>query len=418
MVSIHRPGSPLPSLPRVSTPGTPPGPVAGNTPSTESRTKSQERSTFEPATTRAARTDGTSKAQDNDPADDTVVVIDFKKNPLTARGDHGDEVAYVVANSGNIPASQVRNVGIDIDDDVFGDPDARIDLLTTSFLDNASTELESLAKTPGKVQAVNMSMGLSKLSLVKGLLPSREDPVTKQPLPEESQANALRGLAEELKLDVKSLDAKPLEERRMVVAQALLDRVEQRMKDSKPIQAAKARYDKATEQLDKKGIFVVLSAGNEGDTLKAMKDLKLRFNDEVEHSLLFNKRDNVLVIGASDDAKGIASFSTPSKYVFAAMDGTDVKVNADGTTQSGTSYSAPQVAALVAELRGKGLSPKQVRSVLQEAAKDTRASRKEEGAGIIDPARVRQLAAQQARKNEANRPRSAMELKLPVVVRP
>ena len=70
--------------------------------------------------------------------------------------------------------------------------------------------------------------------------------------------------------------------------------------------------------------------------------------------------------------------------------------------------------ALVAEMRAKGFTPQQVRSVLSEAARDTAAPRELEGRGIIDMKKAKKLIEQREKQFR----QTPLELRLPVTVRP
>ena len=83
-----------------------------------------------------------------------------------------------------------------------------------------------------------------------------------------------------------------------------------------------------------------------------------------------------IVMAASTGGKRdqIADFSTPSDFVTVAIDGTDIEVAE--ATANGTSFSAPQVTALIAEMRriNPELTNDQVRDLLAQAATDTSAT--------------------------------------------
>jgi hypothetical protein len=287
--------------------------------------------------------------------------------------------------------------------------DTQIKYSTISFLNSTSENLEEIADQPGKIQVINQSQGSSKLDIVMGIW-SPENPKAPNP---STNPEDLKALGEKLGLkpsDLKGLDA-PAQARK--IFQALVDRVETVTDGSQEVRDAKARHQRAVERLDKQGIFYVISAGNEGDELSLLKQKGITFGADFADPVLASQRDNVLVIGAAENKKRMAGFSTPSPFVFAAVDGTKIPVGS-GQKADGTSFAAPQVTALIAEMRGKGFTPQQVRTVLREAARDTSAPREQEGLGIIDMDKAKKLI----QRREKEWKQSPLELRLPVTVRP
>jgi subtilisin family serine protease len=194
------------------------------------------------------------------------------------------------------------------------------------------------------------------------------------------------------------------------------------VKDSKKVQVAKQEFDGLIEKLEKdKGILYVVAAGNDGEFISELDKKGITQPPNFTESVLFNP--NALVVAASTGGDSIAPFSTPAASVDMAIDGTGITVPKDSDGKAdGTSLAAPQVAALVTELRALGLTTPQVRTVLADPRiyKDTKASAAQEGAGIIKPDEAKKVAKEllEKQKQAQSAPQAVSVLSLPRMLRP
>ena len=107
----------------------------------------------------------------------------------------------------------------------------------------------------------------------------------------------------------------------------------------------------------------------------------------------------VVFVGAStgnDSTSPAAYFTTPVGAVDVAADGTAVKVSADGALGDGTSFSAPQITGLVADMKvlDPQLTPAQIESILAQSATTQPGEEIRLGAGVVDPQKALDLVKQ------------------------
>lgn len=108
--------------------------------------------------------------------------------------------------------------------------------------------------------------------------------------------------------------------------------------------------------------------------------------------------DTVLAVAATDESDKIASPSCHGHWVDVVAPGTDIiSASLDGgyRSDSGTSFAAPQVAALAALLVEQGYNPREVRSLIKETAVDLGTPGLDEcyGYGRINAARAVQISS-------------------------
>ncbi len=309
-------------------------------------------------------------------ADDTVAIFDDFGPGLT----HGDQVQYVVqTNSRSTRASNVRQV--EVGSNASGSLNQFIEQRVTSFLDNTSNGIQSVLNNPGRIRVINQSQSISELRAATEYFAQTQ-----------SQPGGRENLARELGL--------PANANNQTLLRGLVNRVDRIFENSPRIREARARYDRLSNQLERRGILHVVTAGNTGDTLRQLRGMGIRGDQDFTRSVLFNR--NTVVVGASTGGRPerIASFSTPTPFVTVAIDGTNIRVARDRRAD-GTSFAAPQVTATIAEIRriNPRLTNAQVRGILRQAATDTRAPRNLEGAGILNPDRALELARRSRNQN-------------------
>lgn len=131
------------------------------------------------------------------------------------------------------------------------------------------------------------------------------------------------------------------------------------------------------------GIIVVISAGNDGDVDP----------DPFPSSIVARDFENVIIAGSVNSSGSISSFSNRAgddrEYYIAALGGNvPVSLGGDMMSISGTSFSAPQVAAAVALVKQAfpALSPAEIVDLLFETAQDVGAPGIDAiyGHGILD----------------------------------
>jgi len=307
------------------------------------------------------------------PGDDTIALFD-SFGPGTT---HGDDVQHVVDENSEYSDGEIRTVPVGSSGAPAGASlDERIEHRASSFLDSTSDAMQGVLDNPGDITVINQSQSISPVRVADEMW--RE--VSGDP-------EAKAALAQELGLEEGASDTE--------VLQALVDRVDGVFENSTEIAESKERYDNLSGQLEDAGILHVVTAGNTGRFLDTLDRMGVNYDGDFADSVLFN--EHTIVVAASEGAGGlkdrIADFSTPSDFVTVAIDGTDIPVEG-GRTADGTSFAAPQVTALIAEIRriNPDLTNDQVREILDHAATDTRATDQEEGHGILDADQALDLA--------------------------
>ncbi len=305
------------------------------------------------------------------PFDDRVVIFDNFGEGVT----HGDDVEAVLQDNAGVEDGEIRRIGTGATPPPPGASlEERVEHRAVSFLDSTSDAMERVLGLDGGVDVINQSQSISPVRVADEMWRAASgDP--------EKKAD----LAEELGLPRDAEDGE--------ILQALVDTVDRVFEESGEIAEAKERYDGLSDRLEERGIMHVVTAGNTGRFLDTLDRRGVTYDGDFTDSVLFN--DNVLVVAAANGGAedGIAGFSTPSDHVDVAIDGTDIEVEG-GRDADGTSFAAPQVTALIAELRriNPDLTNDEIREIIAEASTDTAATDREEGAGILDPDRALELA--------------------------
>lgn len=315
-----------------------------------------------------------------DPGGETIAVFDHFGPGLT----HGDYVENVVTGHDDKPTPGIREIETGAPETPRAGLDDWIKSRVVGLLDSTSDGLETILNDPAsKIQVINQSQSTSEIRIVSDIWDSvKNDPVAKAKL------------AAELGLKPGAQDKE--------ILQALVNRVEHVFDTSPEIAASKARYDRLSQQLEARGILHVVTAGNNGDELAALDAMGITHDDDFTRSALFN--DQVLVVGASTgNGDEMDPDSTPSDQVDLVIDGTKIDVGG-GHTGSGTSFSAPQVTAVIAQMRriNPDLTNDQIRAMLKQACRDTAAPDQVEGAGILDPQKALLLAELSLLKSQAS----------------
>lgn len=156
----------------------------------------------------------------------------------------------------------------------------------------------------------------------------------------------------------------------------------------------------ALEKLVAGGSTVVIAAGNEGEAQQILDELGITPPDQFfDGTYLPDLPPGVVFVGAStgnDSTSPAASFTTPVGAVDVAADGTAVEVSDDGEVGDGTSFSAPQITGLVADMKAidPDLTPAQIESILAQSATLQEGEEIRLGAGVVDPQKALDLVKQ------------------------
>lgn len=169
--------------------------------------------------------------------------------------------------------------------------------------------------------------------------------------------------------------------------------------DSKTI---RQKFDRAYQKLVDAGITVVTISGNEGRVLDVPIKLGMKVGQEYFTSMFFGEGENlpqgVIVVGGVDDSnpKHPEAWvtTTPSAAIDLAASSVNVPIARSGLTSNGTSFAAPQVAAVVANIKAINpkLKPAQIEKILKDTATPVEGDTLRVGAGLINPEKAYKLA--------------------------
>ncbi len=299
-----------------------------------------------------------------------VLIIDQFLEPYS----HGKSVAELVRVTGGVVDAALDKVdaagfAAPLDPVAVG-AKAYVEQAASAFVERLNAIIANVVAAPRGVAVINESLGLSPLSLLIQLMDAASN--------SEEFRNA-HGIPLE--------DGGASYEFFRVLAPLVWDTFQ----TSPRILAARARYDALSAQLEALGIAQVVGSGNSDFHLAPVQAL-VPVPDAFGDSILGNA--HTFVIGASTGGtdSAAADFSSQHEHLTVLADGTDVGPQ----HESGTSFAAPQISGLIAELRAKdrALSNEEIREILRRAAVDTPAPARKDGAGILDFDRARALAAE------------------------
>lgn len=333
-------------------------------------------------------------AEDRD-EDATVAVIDYFADE-GEEAEHGDKVESILQDThGDLSDEDIQRyraggggnindvVNSDVDD--FGENlDRYVEDRVTGLLDGSSDAFEDiLDQEDSKITTVNQSLGAPEIRIAQDLAGKLDDD------PE----------FRERFIEYAGLESDASERE---VLQALVDEVSDSRRSSEAIRESEARYDSLTEEARGRGITTVVSAGNYGRFADRLEAAGVEADDEFYTDVLVN--DNVIAVGAVDDRNTSsvnddteAALTTPNAGTDVSADGVSVSTDVDGETHTGngTSFSAPQVAGVAAQIAEEypNLSPIEIQHIIENSAADTGLDSDEVGAGILRPDVALALAA-------------------------
>lgn len=158
----------------------------------------------------------------------------------------------------------------------------------------------------------------------------------------------------------------------------------------------------AYKQAVESGVNIIFAAGNDYAVQQKLKQNNIHVNeDKLFHSQYFAQGESlpegvIVVGGASADESGntgIADYSSPNKALDVVAPANQVQFNKEGNRASGTSFAAPKVAAVVANMRAINpkLSPAEIESLLKQSASPVAGSKDRTGAGLVNPQKAYEL---------------------------
>ena len=165
-------------------------------------------------------------------------------------------------------------------------------------------------------------------------------------------------------------------------------------------------FSKKTEDafhaLSGAGVTVVVCAGNDGGVEATMNAAGMEVPDGLFRSIYYSNGevlpDGVIVVGGSktlpDDNPAAELKSNPNPAVDVLAPYHDVQVNAEGGRLSGTSFSAPIVAALAANILAINprLKPAEVEQIILSTATPIDDLKGRARAGVVNPEQALQAA--------------------------
>lgn len=327
-----------------------------------------------------------------------VAIFDYFNDEEGVR--HGDRVESILLRSGGLDDSQVQNYlntyERDDFDEVINAPvselmervQAYTEQTVAGFLQATTTNMNTVMDEDRGTRVINQSQSQSPVRVAK-------------PFIEKIMEN------EKFRMGVK--DALGMNRRafRSTVAEAFLEQVSQTFENSESIQLAKDVYRETAQRAYDSGIVHVVTAGNLGTVAADYLNHGIEAPEGAYRSVLAN--EFTTIVGATD-SRGTTTFRDDRAASFSSVDagaefsmhGVNVGVlpyEEDGKEfSSGTSYAAPQVSALVNDMltANPKLSVADVEDLLHRSTVPVNGSKRQVGAGQIDPDRALELAEQTA----------------------
>ncbi|MCA9797601.1 MAG: S8 family serine peptidase, partial [Candidatus Eremiobacteraeota bacterium] len=306
---------------------------------------------------------GSYLAEDKDENATVAVFDNFGPTPSRAPA-HGELTEGVVAEVGGYGEEDIQRYEVGSGDMsqsfeqavADGDEDALQTLVedaTTGLLDNTTGAMEEILNDENsKISTISQSQSVSPAQVSQALL---ERALPSEPKPgqprREPDLEFRSTLAQSLGLQEDVSDQQ--------LSQALADEVNNIFQTSDAIADSKQRYDEVSRQAADAGISHIVSSGNRGEFADTLESRGVEIEDDFYTSVLAN--DNTTVVGATDD-HGTPTLADDTGFE-GNSPGAGAEVSAPGTnremttldgrthTSSGTSYSAPEVAAITAQLQ-------------------------------------------------------------------
>lgn len=327
-----------------------------------------------------------------------VAIFDYFNDEEGVR--HGDRVESILLRSGGLDDSQVQNYlntyeRDDFDEvvnapteELMGRVQAYTEQTVAGFLQATTTNLNMVMTEDKGIRVINQSQSQSPGRIAK--------PFVEKILTDEK-----------FRMGVK--DALGLNRRafRSTVAEEFLAKMNETFSSSEPIQLATEAYRETAQRAYDAGIVHVVTAGNLGTVEAEYRNHGIETPEGTFRSVLAN--EFTTIVGATD-SQGTTTFRDDRAAIFSSVDagaefsmhGVNVGVppyeDDSKEFSSGTSYAAPQVSALVNDMleANPKLTVADVEDLLTRSTVPINGSKRQIGAGQIDPERALKLAEQTA----------------------
>lgn len=334
--------------------------------------------------------DDSKRAEDKDD-DATIAVFDsFRDADKDGESTHGELVEGVIQQEGGFDDEDVQRYQIsgggslsDLRDGLGEGGDEAEDAFHkyiedryTGLLDNTREGLEEiLDDKDSKIKTVNQSQSVAEGRIARDLWEEAKDD-------DKFRADLTGALG----LDSDASDRE--------LAQALADGIGDSVANNDAIAESQEKYDEVSRRASDAGITHVVTSGNLGRFADEWERLGVETDRQFYDSALANRHK--LVVAATDDHgtrtqtdDSGAVFNSPDANADVSANGVDIEIRTqDGEmeTASGTSFAAPMVAALVAQIKAENpnLSPSEIERLLERNADDLMGSRQDVGAGTIN----------------------------------
>ncbi len=313
---------------------------------------------------------------------------------------HGDSVEKVVLGTSRLKDKDVQNFHNSYElqasheevfaakpEELLGKLSTLTEEIVTGFLQATARNLDTVVET-GSIRAINQSQSQCVARVSRPFIEQMEQD-------------------ESFRLTLKEALGLPLRSHNSTVAEALLGEVKKTFDESNKIERAEKDYMRSAKRAYDQGIVHVVTAGNLGRLTADWEKKGINAPEGSYRSVLAT--EYATIVGATD-SRGTTSIrddraaSFTSVYAGAefSMHGVNVEVaSADPKKDAyanGTSFSAPQLTALVSEMINANpkLGVAQVEELLTASAVPVKGTKDQLGAGQIDPDRALYLAQQTA----------------------
>lgn len=251
-----------------------------------------------------------------------------------------------------------------------------------SLLEQESNHLDRLTRSGAHNSAVNMSQGQSKASNVEQLylklMPALRLNRNEND-PRFAGANAmLENIASAAGLDMQKLrssDEKVRNAERGRMTQFLINQVSAGMDSNPTLAASRQRWNTSVRNFEARHNSVVISAGNEGRSLSDLMEAHGGYRLSAPSDFSRNVLQNNAVTSVGSTRQGSTTGNVNRAEYTSNSNGIDVYANGgtgyyqgNGQEVDGTSFAAPRVAAMMAELhrRNPNMSSAQVENLVQQ----------------------------------------------------
>ncbi|MFN8607705.1 MAG: S8 family serine peptidase [Vulcanimicrobiota bacterium] len=234
-----------------------------------------------------------------------------------------------------------------------------------------------------KNSVVNLSGGLNKADVFNNMMKA----VSSTP---DAMDNAIRAAGVD-RDKMMSPDPKISGPEHQKFQQTIMDSINRGLDGNAQVARARRDYDQAVKRFESNHNSVVVAVGNTGEQRGRIHP-GVKVPDDFERS--FNINDQVTAVGSSLRGLGRASYSANERNNIIYAEGLAPTDNLpEGQTQipNGTSFAAPRVSSLMAELhrRHPNLSSQQVENLMRQQMTDERGGYTE-----VDPLKARRFLAE------------------------